>query len=257
MKNELAIIEEFQSSQWGQISIREALCIAQDVLNENKYVYVFKKDNDVFEEKGKKVYVEGWSVIGGNPNYYHSIGSMDTRLEVGYFIKTMESKQGEEKKSITLPTNYWSLWYRFNRMFDEAELHIVEGRVITSSPKKLQGLIEGWEKVLASADGSPMIPVIAEYTQEELTTIVNWSPKQLQAELDKLKELINTKVSTSFTQGESSLLTKGMDGRVKACKSRLSMRRNFWKKWSEQRGDIVQLAKTYSVTTDRWSSVNG
>lgn len=253
MNNELAIVEEFQSSQWGQISVREALSIAEDVLNEEKYVYVFKKSTNVGKDGNKKTYTEGWKVIEAAPNYYHSIGSMDRELEVGYFLKTLFSKQGEKKIPYDLPTNYWSLWFRFQQMFASAGITVLDGEVDVTDEVHMQELIDEWKAILATADGRPMITVLAEYTKEELDTIASWDDNQMGLELAELNSLVDCTTGLKF-KGTETLLVKSMTGKVKSCKSRLAMRRGFWELWRDQRGDMLELAKTYSVITDKWSA---
>ncbi len=254
MKHELHIVEEFQSSPWGQICIREALNIAREILKKKKYVYLFKKVRSFDDEGDGTVFREGWTITDNRAGYYHSIGSFDKSHEVGFRMGTLYSKEGERKVPIDLPTNYWSIWYKFDLMFHEAGFIQTNGR-ITVKDKHLMGkLIDGWEDALIKADGRPMLAVLAEYSKYELDAISTMTDREVEYEIRTIDFLIGGDGSKYFDEDNLPILAKGMSGIVKAAKIRLGMRREFWLRYAAVRGDIVGLAKEYSVTTDKWST---
>ena len=252
MKNELHIVEEFQSSPWGQICIREAICIAREILKKKKFVYLFKKVRSFGNDGDSKIFREGWAITDNRPGYYHSIGSFDKAHQVGYRMDTLYSKEGERKVPKQLQTNYWSLWYKFELMFGEAGLRHQDGRITVDDKAMMGRLIEEWDDVLSKADGRPMITVLAEYTKDELDRIHRLSNHELDYEIRSLDMYITGEAGKTFEVNKTPILAKGMNGPVKAAKIRLGMRRDFWIRWRGVRGDILTLAKEYSVTTDKW-----
>lgn len=260
MKHRLQILEEFQSSSWGQIMIREAISIASDCISDDMFVYIFKKVKDIGRDEGRKVFIEGWTVTDEEPTYYSSIGSTDEPRSVGQFMETLYSKQGERKRPTQPDTRFWSLWYTFNLMFEGTGLVIKDGRVTVTDKEYMDKLILDWTEVLSKADGRPMILVLGEYSMEEMDSINNFTANELEYHLDKVKDLLDGNAGDIFDNTNSDILTKGMDGKVKSAKNRLLMRYNFWKGllnlklfWKDgEHEDALSLAKTYSITTDKW-----
>jgi hypothetical protein len=257
MKSELQIVEEFQSSNFGQMSIREAVFIAHDVMKKKKFVYIFKKVRNFDEQANKRIFREGWITTPDDPSYYSTIGSVDVARPVGAFMETLYSKQGERKRPTRPNTRFWSLWYTFNLMFGDAGLVITDSRVQVTDKDHMYKLIRRWENILSKADGRPMITVLGEYTMAEMDKLENMSDVDLDTEIYKLKGLLD--VNSPYTHFEDTpeyILTKGMQGRIKAAQSRLEMRLAFWSEKRRTNEGILTLAKIYSLTTDKWVPVD-
>lgn len=253
MKHVLQITEEFQSSNFGQISIREAVFIARDVMKKKKFVYIFKKVRNFDEEDTKRVFREGWITTADKPSYYSSIGSVDKARPVGAFMETLYSKEGERKKPTRPDTRFWSLWYTFNLMFGDAGLTVVKSRVVVDDKDMMYTLINRWEDILAKADGRPMITVLGEYSMSEMDLLQNMSDLDLDNEIYKLKGLLEKDAPyLYFEDSPNYILAKGMTGRVKTARSRLEMRVAFWTEKRRTNEGLMELAKIYSLTTDKW-----
>ena len=254
MKHELHIVEEFQSSPWGQICVREALYVAREMMKKKKFVYLFKKVRSFGSEEEGSVFREGWAITDQRPGYYHSIGSLNSAHEVGYKMTTLYSKKGERKVPIDLETNYWSIWHKFNLMFGDAGLMHNAGRVTVKDKDLMGKLIAQWEDILTNADGRPMVSVLAEYTKDDIDRLTAMTEREIEYEVRTIDYMIAGDCSKNFDTENLPILAKGMDGIVNAARIRLGMRRDFWLRWNKVRGDILELAKEYSVTTDKWVS---
>ena len=247
-ETDLHILEELQSSQWGHVSIREALALGRELLEGSHTVHVFKRKTNRFHEDNRAVFEEGWKVTDEAPGFYHCIGSSAEQLPLEHFMKTLSSTAGRKRINIPHTTRYWSLYYIFSTMFQGGHNH-VGGEVIMTDRELIEQTVNFWEETLANADGRPMLNVLGEYTLDELHMLSEMEAEEFVYHLLKLNQLIKDGKDEELLkelQGKCILL-KGLEGKYRAVINRLTMRVGFWSKYAETGDDFFTLAKTYTL----------
>lgn len=249
MKNVNEIIEVFSSSTWGHHSIWNAIQSVEDLLN-NINLYVFRKKRQTTREEGLKVFREGWILTDIFPTFYMCLGSMSEYHQVGYYMPTLVSIQGEPKTKIDLPVSHWSNWHTFTLLFGEDAFFFSEGKVSIKNKKKTSSLLIKWKEILSHLDSHPMHRVLdLYYSKFELSRIEMADAQQVCLWIDELEKFARDKVRTISEEDTLPLLAKGLTGLSKTLETRRQMRIAFWKAWNTRRCDLIIFAKTFQSPT--------
>lgn len=249
--NTMSILEDLDSSKYGHVLIRDALAMAEQLLNgEDVYVYMRWRTWEPGQNGEEDTYVEGWRAIDyGVGIFSHMVGCPNSTLEDKRQFKTMSAKRGEPKKNHTMPVRFWTSWFTFRQMFSIQNLYVDKGRVEIRNRDELAKEFRHWEGVISKSLGRPMEHVLKAYSlsqMEELQALTNTEIKQL------LQETVTGIVNRQVVR---NILTVNVGKTMTVAEAKLKSRIDFWQTVVERNLGFVEYAKLYAPNTPEWEDV--
>jgi hypothetical protein len=248
--NEDIIIEEYQASAWGRLSIREGLNIGNALLkNEiNDKAYIFAKDKRTETIKGLRVFKEGWRVTHDAPSFYMCIGLSQESRNVGDYMPTLLSVSGQPKEKFDLSVKAWTGWHIFTCLFNPNNFIVSQNNMLVKDRELLKEELLGWEYLLSPLQGNPMGFVLQHYySHSELERIKSSTSEQLNLWLSELRTYATEIKGDIDTNIHQPLLAKGLFGNAKTINSRRCMRVKFWEQWNINRTDLFDFARQFTT----------
>jgi hypothetical protein len=247
MNNENILIEEYQSSLFKQLEMNESLCIGK-ALTDGKNVYVFAKEKQTETINGLQFFKEGWRVTKKSPSIYNYLGLSQGHKAVGDYMPTLSSVTGKPKEKYDLTVDAWAGWHMLTCLFNKNNIIVSQGRLLAKDKEKLREEIEGWERLLSSLQGKPMMYVLQHYySHYELENIQNSTSEQLNLWLSELRTYATELKGDIDTNIHQPLLAKGLFGNAKTINSRRGMRVKFWEQWNMNRTDLFDFARQFTI----------
>lgn len=250
VKNELAIVEEFQSSAWKRTAVREAIELAKYMIgNPDKVITIFSRWKDNDKETG--IYKEGWQPVPEQVQKtttydYCMVGIRDDGL-IESFV-TMASEFGKKYLNEKPPCTYWTLFGLFNNIFGHLIKIDTDGSTIVVYNKdEFRELTVWWEQRLAQTNARPMIDVLNNYSLQEWEQLNSMSDEDVEVGIQQLEDI----VYHSKTTDTPHLILKGLSGPVVAMKDRAKSRLAFWEQYLKTHDDLRSLAKDYSLVNPK------
>lgn len=249
--NTMAVLEELDSSKYGHVLIRDALAIAEQLLQDAEVNVYMRWREWVPGEKGDEdTYVEGWRAIDYGPGIFsHMVGCPKPDAEDTRKFKTMSAKRGEPKQNFTMPMRFWSSWYTFRQMFSMANLYVEEGRVTIKDKVGFTKDFQHWENAISKSLGRPMEHVFKAYSlkqMEELHALTNEDiTKLIQETVEGMRE----------KQVVRNILTINVGKTMTVAEAKLNSRLAFWSAVKSRDLGFIEYAKLYAPNTPEWEDV--
>lgn len=250
IRNELAIVEEFQSSSWKRTAVREAIELAKYMLaNSDKVISVYSRWKNNDKDSGE--YREGWQIIperiAKTVTYDYCMVGIQNDESTEPFV-TMASSYGKKYLNEQPPTTYWTLYGLFNSIF--GHLFRVDEKtssIVVFNREEFTALTAWWETRLSQTNGRPMIDVLNNYSLLEWERLSTMSDEDVEEGIRQLEDIVYQNQEPK----NPHLILKGLTGPVVAMKDRAKSRLVFWERYLKTHGDLRALAKDYSLVNPK------